>query len=82
MPTVFERDGFRFFFYSADYKEPRHIHVEHGGGKAKFWLRPIHLASSYKMRASDLKKARSLIEQNQKLCEEKWNEYFGQVHRN
>jgi len=81
MPNVFEKDGFRFFFYSADYKEPMHIHVEYGDGKAKFWLGTIHLASSYKMRAPDLKKAHALIEQNQKLCEEKWNEYFSQVPR-
>ena len=59
-----------------------HIHVEHGDGKAKFWLRPVHLASSYRMKGSDLKKARTLIEQNQKLCEEKWNEYFSQSPRN
>jgi hypothetical protein len=81
MPTVFEKDGFRFFFYSADYREPMHIHVEHADGNAKFWLRPIQLASSYKMRAADLTRARAFIEQNQKLCEEKWNEYFSQVTR-
>ena len=76
MPTIFTKNGFRFFFYSAENKEPMHIHVEYVEGKAKFWLNPISLASSYKMRAPDLKIARALIEQNHNFCKEKWNEYF------
>jgi len=42
MPTVFIKDGFRFFFYSADWHEPMHIHVEYGEAKAKFWLEPVN----------------------------------------
>jgi hypothetical protein len=76
MPTILNEDGYRFFFYSADYLEPMHVHVEHGDGEAKFWLRPVQLASNYRFRSQELKKARLLIEKNQKLFEEKWNEYF------
>jgi hypothetical protein len=35
MPTIFEQDGFRFFFYSYEYR-PIHVHVRHGGGEAVF----------------------------------------------
>ena len=33
MPTIFEKDGFRFFFYSNDHR-PIHVHVRYGGGEA------------------------------------------------
>lgn len=81
MPSLITEDGFRFFFYSADYKEPMHVHVEYGDGEAKFWLKPIQLASSYKFRSQELRKARLLVEKHQKMFEEKWNEYFSQKPR-
>jgi hypothetical protein len=30
MPTVFIKDGFRFFFYSNEHR-PIHVHVRKGG---------------------------------------------------
>ena len=77
MPTVFTKDGFRVFFYSADGSEPIHVHIEYGDGQAKFWVVPVCLASSHRMNASDLKKARKLVENNVQLIKEKWDEYFG-----
>ena len=78
MPTVFTKDGFRVFFYSADWNEPIHVHVhvECGDSNAKFWVSPVCLASSHRMKATDLKRARKLIENNAQLIREKWNEYF------
>ena len=76
MPTVFEKNGFRFFFYSADWVEPMHVHVECGDAKAKFWMKPARLASSYRMNAKDLKTARKLIEQHARRIEEAWIEHF------
>lgn len=35
MPTVFEKDGYRFFFYSNEH-EPIHVHVRYGEGEAVF----------------------------------------------
>lgn len=35
MPTVFEKEGFRFFFYSNDHRTI-HVHVRKGGGEAVF----------------------------------------------
>jgi hypothetical protein len=37
VPTVFVKEGFRFFFYSNDH-EPRHVHVRKGDGEAVFNL--------------------------------------------
>ncbi|MEE8587347.1 MAG: DUF4160 domain-containing protein [Acidobacteriota bacterium] len=35
MPTVFTKDGFRFFFYSNDHR-PIHVHARKGDGEAVF----------------------------------------------
>ena len=35
MPTILEKDGFRFFFYSNDHR-PIHVHVRYGNGEAVF----------------------------------------------
>ncbi|MFW6414404.1 MAG: DUF4160 domain-containing protein [Verrucomicrobiota bacterium] len=35
MPTIFEQDGYKFFFYSNEH-EPIHVHVRRGGGEAIF----------------------------------------------
>ena len=76
MPTILRKDGFRFFFYSEEGNEPIHIHVDYGGGRAKFWMNPnIVLASSIGFSAPDIKKAKKLIKENKSLIEEKWNEF-------
>ena len=35
MPRIFEKDGFRFFFYSNEHS-PVHVHVRYAGGEAVF----------------------------------------------
>ena len=68
--------GFRFFFYSEEGSEPIHVHVDYGGGRAKFWMKPeIALASSIGFSAPIIKKAKNIIKENRKLIEEKWDEF-------
>jgi hypothetical protein len=76
MPTVLRVDGFRFFFYSSDHDEPRHIHVEKGGATAKFWLSPLRLALSSGFTRSELARIEKIIEENTGLLIRSWNEYF------
>ena len=46
-PTVFRKDGYRFFFFSRE-ELRKHIHVDASDGEAKFWLEPeIELARNY-----------------------------------
>lgn len=42
MPTLFEHEGYRFFFFSneGDPREPCHIHIRKGESPAKFWIKP------------------------------------------
>jgi Domain of unknown function (DUF4160) len=35
MPKIFERDGYRFFFYTNEHP-PIHAHLRYGGGEAVF----------------------------------------------
>ena len=76
MPTVFSKNGFRFFFYSEEGNEPIHIHVQYGGALAKFWIKPeVHLANSIGFKSQEIKKAKKLIIENETLIQEKWNEF-------
>lgn len=77
MPTVFMKNGFRFFFYSADGNEPIHIHVEYGNGTAKFWLNPVKLAYNMRLKKKDLKRAGNLIQDHLELIVEEWDAHFG-----
>jgi len=76
LPTIFIIDGFRFFFFSNEGREPVHVHVEKAERYAKFWLKPVSLAYNYKFQASELIRIRSIIEKNRQKIEVKWNEYF------
>lgn len=76
MPTVFRKNGFRFYFYSEEGNEPIHIHVASGDERAKFWIKPdVVLASSVGFKAKGIRRAKMIIEENIKLIEESWNEY-------
>lgn len=76
MPTVFTKDGFRFFFYSNDHT-PIHIHVSKGDGEALFEIAgEIVLRESVGLKTKELAKAEELAEANKELIIRKWNEYF------
>ena len=77
MPTILRLGPYRFFFYSNESGEPCHIHVQRERMLAKFWLRPIALASSVGFPSQELRKLLSLVEENKTLFEEAWNEFFG-----
>jgi hypothetical protein len=77
MPKIFEKDGFKFFFYSNEHL-PIHVHVRHGGGEAVFVVQEgVELRESQGLNVKDLGKAQSLAEENKALIIEKWNEHLG-----
>ena len=77
MPTILRIKGYRFFFFSLEGNEPPHIHIEHGDKVAKFWLKPVNLASSTGFRSHELTEIRMLVTEHSEKFMEKWNEYFG-----
>ena len=43
MPTILRIGPYRFFIYSADRREPPHVHIQRDDRCAKFWLRPVRM---------------------------------------
>ena len=70
--------GFRFFFFSREGQEPRHIHVDHAERYAKFWLDPVELAESRGFRSSELREIHNLIEKHRESFIVKRDEHFNQ----
>jgi hypothetical protein len=76
MPKIFEKDGYRFFFYSNEHA-PVHVHVRYSGGDAIFVVDDsVELRESHGLRVRELSKAQQLAEENKELIIKKWNEYF------
>ena len=76
MPTILRIGPFRFFFYSNENAEPAHIHVQRDRMLAKFWLKPVALASSTRFSPKDLRKLELLVVENKDILLEAWNEHF------
>ena len=76
MPTILRTGSYRFFFYSNEFGEPVHIHIQRDNMLAKFWLKPIALASSTRFSPKELRKLKSLVTENHEILLEAWNEYF------
>ena len=76
MPTELRIGSYRFFFYSNENGEPAHIHIQNEKALAKFWLKPIAYARSTGFSAYELTKLNKLVEENQRILLEAWNEFF------
>ena len=78
MPTIKEiSDGLRFFFFSFDCNEPKHVHITRENMICKFWLEPISLENNHGFSAKELNKIQKTIKTNIKLIIEAWNEHCG-----
>jgi hypothetical protein len=77
MPTILEKDGFKFLFYSNEHL-PIHVYVRYGGGEAVFNVEEqVELRESHGLKLRELSKAQMLAEQNRQLIIQKWHEYLG-----
>lgn len=78
MPTVLRFGPYRFFFFSNENGEPAHIHIHIQREKmlAKFWLKPVALASSTRFAPKELRKLEQLVVENRDTFLEAWNGYF------
>ena len=77
MPRVFEKDDYRFFFYTNDHR-PVHVHVRYGQGEAVFDVEnETSLRESHGLKVRELLKAQELAEEHRKLIIKKWHEHIG-----
>ncbi len=77
MPTVLVIGPYRFFFYSNDGHEPRHIHVERDDCVAKFWLDPVVLQRSGGFTRHEISRVQKLVAAHREERIDAWAEYFG-----
>ena len=76
MPTVMIVGPYRFFLYSSDGGEPRHIHVEREDRVAKFWLDPVVLQASGGFSRHEISRIHRLVVAHQGELIDAWDEYF------
>lgn len=79
MPTIPGIPGpYRFFFYSFDCGEPKHVHVRRDRSVCKFWLDPVALGNNNGYSASELNRIRRIIDNNLERILEAWDEHCGE----
>jgi hypothetical protein len=76
MPTVLVIGRYRFYFYSRENGEPPHIHVESGDQLAKYWLEPVKLASSKRIRDHELTVLGKLVIENREAFLKAWHDHL------
>jgi hypothetical protein len=74
VPTLLNKNGFKFFFYANEH-EPKHIHVIKGEGFAKVELASLKVVQNY-LKPKDLKIALEIIKENQSDFIRSWDEWF------
>lgn len=79
VPTVPGIPGpYRFFFYSLDCNEPRHVHIRRDRAICKFWIEPVGLAYNNGFSAKELNRISKIINANLDRIREAWDEHCGQ----
>ena len=77
MPTVFI-EGYKFRFYSSDFREPPHVHIFRGEKQAKIWLQPTEVQANYGYNQTELNKILQLTIDHRERLLEIWNDHFSQ----
>lgn len=76
MTTLLRIGPYRFFFYSGDRNEPKHVHIARDDKIAKVWLEPIRLHNSGGFNRNEISRILKIIEENRESMLEAWNDYF------
>jgi hypothetical protein len=78
MPRILGIPGpYRFFFYSFDCSEPKHVHVRRERNVCKFWLEPVALAYNNGFSPKELNRIRKTIVDHLDQILETWDEHCG-----
>jgi len=76
MPTIFKKDGFRFFFFSDEHT-PKHIHIEKAEMYVRIEMESLKVTDSYNITLKEIKKLQKIVEENKEMLIGAWDEYFG-----
>lgn len=76
MPTSLRIGPYRFYFYSQDCDEPRHMHVDRDSASAKFWLDPEPtLAVNYGFNRRELRDIERIIREHLEELRHAWDTF-------
>jgi hypothetical protein len=76
MPTTLRLGPYRFYFYSYDCGEPRHMDVDRERMSAKFWLDPdVALAANYGFNRKELRDIERIMHENLELLRNEWDAF-------
>lgn len=77
MPVVLRIKGYRFYFFSNEGVEPKHIHVDKAEASGKLWLEPsVEVEYFYSFTNREQKEVEKIVIDNLELLKNAWNEYF------
>ena len=76
MPTALRTGAYRFYFYSYDCREPRHMHVDRENRRAKFWLDPdVALAENHGYQRTELREIERILRENLENLRNEWDAF-------
>jgi hypothetical protein len=78
MPTIFQFEGYRFFFFSneGNPREPIHVHVRKDGNRAKFWTSQASLANNQGFSGKEVNRLAQIVETRRDEIKRAWHEHF------
>src|SRR5205814_142168 len=76
MPTVLRTGPYRLFFFSDEGTELPHVHVARDDLLAKFWLRPVRIASNHGFPPRELRRIHRIVTQHEDDCWSAWHDHF------
>ena len=83
MPSIFESNGYKIYFWSNENDEPIHVHLSKGSlvaNSTKIWLTKsggcILANNNSKIPKNDLNKLIDIISKHYFLILSKWKEYY------
>jgi len=77
MPTVFRKDGYRFFFFSDEHL-PKHIHIEKAGSYLRIDLENLNVTHRYNISQKEIKRVLAIVQKERESLLGAWDEYFNE----
>lgn len=76
MPTATQVGSYRFYFYSYDCGEKRHMHVDRENKSAKFWLDPdVSLSDNHGYNRKELRDIERIARENLETLRNEWDSF-------
>jgi hypothetical protein len=72
VPTILRIGPYRFFFYSHETSEPRHVHVDRDECSAKFWLCGVAVANNLGLAKKELNALHEIVSKHQQHFLDQW----------